>query len=166
MRDKNNPVMFERISGLARIVRADAQAGLENITLWHERDISHSSVERVILPDSTILVDYMLSKMTNILENLCVYPDRMLKNIGQGKGIIFSQRLLLKLVDKGLAREDAYRLIQSSALKVQNSGDDFLNEVLKNEGVKKYLSDKEIRDCFDLKYYLKNNDFIFERVGI
>jgi adenylosuccinate lyase len=166
MPHKKNPIMCEQVSGLARIVRSNSQAGLENVTLWHERDISHSSVERVILPDSTILVDYMLNKMINILGNLRVYPDRMLKNIGQNKGIIFSQRLLLKLIDKGLTREDSYRLIQSSALKIQDSSDNFLNEILQNENVKKYLSDKEIKDCFDLKYYLKNNDHIFKQVGI
>ncbi|MFH1288818.1 MAG: adenylosuccinate lyase [bacterium] len=166
MPHKKNPIMCEQISGLARIVRANAQAGLENVTLWHERDISHSSVERVILPDSTILVDYMLNKMINILGDLCVYPDKMLKNIGQSKGLIFSQRLLLELVDKGLTREDAYRLVQSSALKMQNSGGDFLGEILKNENVRKYLSDREIKNCFDLKYYLKNNDYIFKQIGI
>lgn len=166
MPHKKNPVMCEQISGLARVVRINAQAGLENIVLWHERDISHSSVERVILPDSTILVDYMLNKMINIMENLRVYPDRMLKNIERSKGLIFSQRLLLKLVEKGLTREDAYRLIQSSALKTQDSGGDFLNEVLKSGNVKKYLPDEEIKDCFDLKYYLKNNDYIFKQVGI
>ncbi|MDD5773786.1 MAG: adenylosuccinate lyase [bacterium] len=166
MPHKKNPITCEQVSGLARIVRSNAQAGFENVILWHERDISHSSVERVILPDSTILVDYMLNKMINVLGNLRVYPDRMLKNIGQNKGIIFSQRLLLKLIDKGLTREESYRLIQSSALKTQDSSDSFLNEILQNENVKKYLSDKEIKDCFDLKYYLKNNDHIFKQVGI
>lgn len=166
MPHKKNPIMCEQVSGLARIVRSNAQAGFENVILWHERDISHSSVERVILPDSTILVDYMLNKMINIAGNLRVYPDRMLKNIGQNKGVIFSQRLLLKLIDKGLTREDSYRLIQSSALKTQDSSDSFLNEILKNENVKKYLSEKEIKDCFDLKYYLKNNDYIFKQAGI
>lgn len=166
MPHKKNPVMCEQISGLARVVRANAQAGLENVALWHERDISHSSVERVILPDSTILIDYMLNKITDILGNLCVYPNRMLENIDRTKGLIFSQRLLLKLVDKGLTREDSYRLIQSSALKMQDSDDDFLNEILKNENVKKYLSDEEIKDCFDLKYYLRNNGYIFKQVGI
>lgn len=166
MPHKKNPVMCEQVSGLARIVRSNAQAGLENVILWHERDISHSSVERVILPDSTILVNYLLNKMINVLGNLRIYPDRMLKNIGQNKGIIFSQRLLLKLIDKGLTREDSYRVIQSSALKTQNSSDTFINEILQNENVKKYLSEKEIKDCFDLKYYLKNNDHIFKQVGI
>ena len=166
MPHKKNPITCEQVSGLARIVRSNAQAGLENIILWHERDISHSSVERVILPDSTILVNYLLNKMTNVLGNLCVYPDRMLKNIGQNKGIIFSQRLLLKLISKGLTREDSYRLIQSSALKIQNSSDNFLNEILQNKNVKIYLSEKEIKDCFDLKYYLKNNDHIFKQTGI
>lgn len=166
MPHKKNPVMCEQISGLARVVRANAQAGLENVALWHERDISHSSVERVILPDSTILIDYMLNKTINILGGLRVCQDRMLENIGGSKGLIFSQRLLLKLVDKGLTREDAYCLIQSSALKTQNSDDDFLNEILKNENVREYLSDEEIKDCFDLKYYLRNNDYIFKQVGI
>ncbi|MEW6087215.1 MAG: adenylosuccinate lyase [bacterium] len=166
MPHKKNPVMCEQISGLARIVRSNAQAGLENVVLWHERDISHSSVERVILPDSTILVDYMLNRIINILGNLCVHPGRMLENIGKNKGIIFSQRLLLKLIDKGLTREDSYRLIQASALKIQNSDDIFLDEILKNENVKKYLSEDEIKDCFDLKYYLKNNSYIFKQAGI
>ncbi len=164
MPHKRNPITCERLSGLSRIVRSYALASLENINLWHERDITNSSVERVILPDSTILVDYMVVKFTRIVENLLVYPENMLKNIETTKGLVFSQRLLLKLTEKIGARDFAYQIVQSDAMKAWQKKEDFKKLVKNDRRIKKYLSKKEIEDCFDLSYYTKNVNYIFKRV--
>ena len=163
MPHKRNPITCERLSGLARVVRANALAGLENICLWHERDLTDSSVERVILPDSTSLVDYMLVKFTQILENLTVYPDNMLRNLEKTKGLIFSQRVLLKLTQK-MDKEEAYEVVQSNAMKAWTAGEDFLARLKKDKRVAKFLTEKELEDCFDINYYLRNVDRIFKRV--
>lgn len=163
MPHKRNPVGCENLSGLARLVRSNAMAALENIALWHERDISHSSVERVIIPDSTILVDYMLHRLKNILDGLQVYPERMKKNMELSYGLYNSQRVLLALTGKGISREDAYEIIQKNAMESWRKGIEFKKLLLKDKQVKKYLSSKDIEKIFDLKYYLKNIDYIFKR---
>ena len=164
MPHKRNPVGCENLSGLARIVRSNAMAALENIALWHERDISHSSVERVIIPDSAILVDYMLDRLKGILEGLHVYPERMKKNMERSYGLYNSQRVLLALTGKGMSREDAYTIVQRNAMKSWRDGVGFKKLLLKDKDVKKYLKPEVIEKIFDLKYYLKNVDYIFRRV--
>lgn len=164
MPHKRNPVGCENLSGLARIVRANASASFENIALWHERDISHSSVERVIIPDSTILVDYMLNRLNSILKGLIVYPKRMKENMHLSYGLYNSQRVLLSLIEKGLSREDAYLVVQGTAMQSWKKRIPFKELLLKNKTIRKYLSPKEIKDIFDLDYYLKNIDYIFRRV--
>lgn len=166
MPHKRNPITCERISGLARLVRGNALASLEDITLWHERDISHSSVERVILPDSTILVDYCTRKFTNIIDKLLVYPETMLKNMNKTGGLIYSQRILLAIVDKGILREDAYRWVQRNAMKKWMEKQDFRSNVEKDPDITKYLSKEEIDNCFDYKWFLRNVDTIFARFGL
>jgi adenylosuccinate lyase len=166
MPHKRNPVRCERIAGLARIVRANAIAGMENIPLWHERDISHSSVERVIIPDSTILVDFMLSEMTDIIDKLIVYPERMLKNLNLTKGLIFSQKVLLALVEKGLTRETAYKIVQRNAMRCWKTGENFIDVLKEDEDIIKYLGDGELEKIFDYKSILEKIDFIFEKIGI
>jgi adenylosuccinate lyase len=167
MPHKRNPVGCENISGLARVLRGNALAALENIALWHERDISHSSVERIIFPDSTILLDYMLHRFTAIVADLVVYPENMKRNMDRFGGVIFSQAVLLKMVDRGLTREKAYKLVQSNAMEAwNNNGASFKENLLKDEGVKAVLSKDEIEDCFNPNYYLKNLDHVFERLGI
>jgi len=166
MPHKRNPVASENISGLARLIRANASAALENIALWHERDISHSSVERIVIPDSTIALDYMLHRFTKVVSNLVVYPERMLKNLHMTKGLIFSQAVLLALAKKGITREKAYQLVQENAMEVWESGEDFRAKVLDDEGIGVYLNKAEIESCFDLDENLKNVDFIFERIGL
>jgi len=166
MPHKRNPVTCERISGLARVLRANAQASMENITLWHERDISHSSVERIILPDSTILLDYMLSLCCELIDKLRVYPKTMLRNLEKTKGLMFSQRLLIALVEKGLTREQAYYIVQKNALKVWEKDTDFKNLILSDKSANNVLSKSEIEKCFDLKYVLRNIDIIFKRINI
>lgn len=166
MPHKKNPIMCERISGLARVLRANSMAAMENVALWHERDISHSSAERIIIPDSTILVDYMLVKFTDIINKLVVHPERMLANIELSKGIIFSQRVLLELIKKGLTRLEAYDIVQRSAMNTRESGEHFKDILLRNGRVKEFLTDEEIEDCFDLEYHLKHVDRIFRKVGI
>jgi adenylosuccinate lyase len=166
MPHKRNPVRCERIAGLARIVRANAIAGMENIPLWHERDISHSSVERVIIPDSTILVDFMLSEMTDIIDKLIVYPERMLRNLNLTKGLIFSQKVLLALVEKGLTRETAYKIVQRNAMRCWKTGENFIDVLKKDEDIIKYLGDGELEKIFDYKSILGKIDFIFEKIGI
>jgi adenylosuccinate lyase len=164
MPHKRNPIVSERITGLARILRANSIASLENVVLWHERDISHSSVERIIVPDSCIALDYMLDMMTKLISNLLVYPDNMLKNLNITRGLVFSQKVLLKLVDKGLTREDAYKLVQDSAMKVwADQGKSLLSELSNSDEVRKYLNDKELSEIFDNKKMLKNVNYIFSR---
>ena len=164
MPHKRNPIGCENLSGLARIVRTNSLAALENIALWHERDISHSSVERVIIPDSTILVDYMLNRLQGILHALHVYPRRMKENMERSYGLFNSQRVLLALLDKGLIREDAYEIVQRNAMKSWKTGNQFKKLLLKDKEVRRYLTSKEVEGIFDLDYYLKNVDYIFERV--
>lgn len=164
MPHKRNPVTCERLCGLARLVRTNAQASLENVTLWHERDISHSSVERVIVPDSTIMVDYMLIQLNRIIRNLLVYPENMRANLNRTKGMIFSGRLLLQLSRKTRSKEEAYAIVQDNAMKAWKAGKDFKNLILEDERARKYLSQQEIEECFDLNFYLRNVDYIFKRV--
>ncbi len=164
MPHKRNPIASENISGLARVVRANALAAYENIALWHERDISHSSVERVILPDSTILVDYMLRRFTGVVENLMVYPQNMMANLNRMKGLIHSQRVLIALAEKGVSREDAYRMVQRNAMEVWKKGKDFRKLLKADRDIKKTLSVADIDECFSLEYHTKNVDYIFNRV--
>lgn len=164
MPHKRNPIISERITGLARVLRSNAIAGLENVALWHERDISHSSVERIIVPDSCIALDYMLDLMIRLVKNLIIYPDNMIKNLNLTRGLIFSQTVLLKLVTKGLSREDAYKIVQTSAMKVwEDKNLNLKDELLKSDDVKKYLSLAELNEIFENKQMLKNVDFIFNR---
>lgn len=167
MPHKRNPVGSENITGLARILRGNAMAALENIPLWHERDISHSSVERVIIPDSTILLDYMLARFTKIMSGLVVYKKNMQRNLDVFGGVIFSQAVMLKLIDKGLSREDAYKLVQTNAMKAWNSDNGNFKDYLSNDpSVTKHLRKEEIAACFDPGEYLKNIDVVFERLGV
>jgi adenylosuccinate lyase len=164
MPHKRNPVTAEQISGLARVVRSNAQAGFENVALWHERDISHSSVERVILPDSTTLADYLLSKTTNLIDTMFVYPDRMRENLESTRGLIFSGQLLLDLVEHGVSREDAYRLVQSHSMRAWKEGLDFRQLILGDKEITSRVPRKQVEYAFDLPRQLKNVDRIFTRV--
>ena len=166
MPHKRNPITCERITGLARLLRTNALAAVENVALWHERDISHSSVERVILPDSTILLDYMLNKSIDLIDRLLVYPEAMTKNLERTQGLIYSQAVLLALVQKGLTREDAYKRVQDTAMACWKSGERFEDSVRKSKDITSVLSSKEMEACFDLKHQLRNVDHIFKRVGI
>jgi adenylosuccinate lyase len=164
MPHKRNPVLTENLTGLARMVRAFTIPAMENVALWHERDISHSSVERMIGPDSTVTLDFALARLTGVVENLVVYPENMMKNLNQFKGLVHSQRVLLALTQAGKSREDSYRLVQRNAMKVWNDDADFLTELLGDEEVTSALSEEEIRDKFDLGYHTKHVDTIFSRV--
>ncbi len=164
MPHKRNPIASENLCGLARVVRANSLAAMENVALWHERDISHSSVERVILPDSTILVDYMLVRFTDLIKNLLVYPDRMRRNLDLTGGLVYSQRLLLALVDKGAQRKDAYEAVQRNAMEGWKGGAGFQDLVGKDPFITKYLSQAEIKACFDPRYYLRHLDTVYRRV--
>ncbi len=164
MPHKRNPVLSENLCGLARLVRSYAISSLENMPLWHERDISHSSVERVIGPDATILLDFMLDRLCYIIDSLRVYPENLERNLGMTRGLIFSQKVLLKLVDKGITREGAYELTQAIAMKSWNEKRDFKDLLLKDKSVRNYLSKEEIAECFNLAHDLKNVDYIFKRV--
>ena len=164
MPHKRNPIVSEQMSGLARVVRANAFAAMENIPLWHERDISHSSVERVIGPDSTILIHYMLKKMTKLMDSLIVYPENMMRNLEKTGGLIYSQSVLLALVRKGITREEAYKLVQKNAMQSWTTGKDFLKLLKKDKDIKKLLSVAEIDETFKLKTQFKNIDRIFKRV--
>jgi adenylosuccinate lyase len=167
MPHKRNPITCERIAGLARILRGNALAALENIALWHERDITHSSVERVIFPDSTILLDYMLGLMQNVIENLQVNKDRMLRNMEASRGMVFSQGLLLKLVEKGLTREDAYKLVQAAAKRIWEDESANLRDVaLSDKGILEHLSPAEVREAFSYDRHLRNVPAILKRAGI
>ncbi len=164
MPHKKNPVRSERISGLARIARSDLHVAMENIPLWHERDISHSSAERVIIPDSFIITDYLLAESADILNNWNVHPERMRKNIELTKGLIFSQRVMLALTKKGISREEAYQLVQRNSLKAWEDDLDFRDLILKDPDILKELSKKDIDSCFTLDPYLKKINYIFDRV--
>lgn len=164
MPHKRNPILSERICGMARTVRANAIVGLENVALWHERDISHSSAERVVLPDSSAATDYLLAKTAGLLDGLIVYPDRMLENLNLTRGLIFSGQLLLKLTEKGVSREDAYIYVQRNAMRVWDEGGEFKELVLRDEDINSQLSSEEILQVFSLKHYLRNVDQVFDRV--
>jgi adenylosuccinate lyase len=166
MPHKRNPVICERICGLSRILRSNALVSLENVALWHERDISHSSAERVIIPDSTIVLDYMLNKFIAVIDGLIVYPNNMLVNLIKTKGLIFSQRVLLALMDKGLSRSRAYDLVQRCAMQTWKEHTDFQRNLLDDAEVARYLSRKELDKIFNLDYYLRNVNKIFKRLGI
>jgi adenylosuccinate lyase len=164
MPHKRNPILSENLTGLARLVRGYATSAMDNVALWHERDISHSSVERVIGPDATILVDFMLVRFTNLINDLLVYPENMKKNLDRLKGLVFSQRVLLEFVDRGVTREDAYRIVQRAAMKVWKGKADFKTLLLRDKEVLVHIKPREVERCFDLKPYLKNVDYIFKRV--
>ena len=166
MPHKKNPITCERLSGLARVLRGNALASMENITLWHERDISHSSVERIIIPDSTILLDYILAKFIDLLKNLVVNKDNIKKNLEFTKGLIFSQSVLLKLIEKNMRREDAYRIVQKTALKCWDTRRDYYDILLEDKEVRKYFSGKELKAIFDYSKSQKNIDYIFRRLKI
>jgi adenylosuccinate lyase len=164
MPHKRNPVTCEQISGLARVVRSNTQAGFENVALWHERDISHSSVERIIVPDSTTLVDYMLQKTTSLLDAMLVYPERMAANLESTGGLVFSGQLLLDLVEHGVSREDAYRLVQKHAMRAWQGGRSFRELVLADKSITSRVPRKQLERAFDLQRQLRNVDSIFARV--
>ncbi|MFT5000090.1 MAG: adenylosuccinate lyase [Paracoccaceae bacterium] len=164
MPHKRNPILTENLTGLARLVRMCVVPAMENVALWHERDISHSSVERNIGPDATITLDFALSRLTGVIDKLLVYPDNMMRNLNQFKGLVHSQRVLLALTQKGVSREDSYRLVQRNAMKVWEDDKDFMTELLADSEVTAALTDAEIRDKFDLGYHTKNVDTIFARV--
>ncbi len=154
----------ENLTGLARLIRGYSVSALENIPLWHERDISHSSVERVIGPDATILMDFMLDRCTGLIANLVVYPENMMRNLNLMRGLVFSQRVLLGMAGKGVSRERAYTLVQRNAMKVWEEGKDFQAELIADADVREHLSEEEIREAFDMNYHLKHVDTIFTRV--
>ena len=164
MPHKRNPVLSENLTGLARLVRGYANASMENIPLWHERDISHSSVERVIAPDATTLVDFMLARLTGLIRDLVVYPDNMKENMNKLKGLLFSQAVLIALTEKGVPREDAYQIVQRNAMRVWKEKKDFRALLLKDKAVAAKLSKKEVETCFDISKHVKSVDYIFKRV--
>ena len=167
MPHKRNPIRSERLTGIARIIRGHAVAALENVALWHERDISHSSVERVILPDTCTLTHFMLKEITDLVKHLLVYPENMKRNMNLYGGVIFSQRVLLALVEKGMSREDAYRVVQSCAHAAWNKPEgNFHNLIGKDAQVRQYLSPQEIESCFDPQHHLQNLDEIYQRLCI
>ena len=164
MPHKRNPVLTENLTGLARMVRAYAMPAMENVALWHERDISHSSVERMIGPDATVTLDFALNRLAGVIENLVVYPANMEKNLNKFRGLVHSQRMLLALTQAGVSREDSYRLVQRNAMKVWEEGKDFLEELLADKEVTAALGEAQIRENFDLGYHTKHVDTIFRRV--
>ena len=164
MPHKKNPVLSENLCGLARVVRSNSIAALENVNLWHERDISHSSAERIIFPDSFILVDFMLSRFNGVVKNLVVHPDNMLKNTNKFGGIVFSQKVLLTLIEKGLTREDAYRIVQRNALEAFENDGDFRLNLYKDSEITSRLSNEEIENIFDKQAFLKHIDDIYKKV--
>ncbi|WP_136656940.1 adenylosuccinate lyase [Nitratireductor sp. XY-223] len=164
MPHKRNPVLTENLTGLARMVRSYAMPAMENVALWHERDISHSSVERMIGPDATVTLDFALARLTGVVEKLVVYPENMMANLNKFRGLVHSQRVLLALTQAGVSREDAYRLVQRNAMKVWEDGKDFLEELLADDEVRQALAEDEIREKFDLGYHTKHVDTIFARV--
>lgn len=166
MPHKRNPIASENMSGMARVVRGYMITAYENVSLWHERDISHSSAERIILPDATIAVNYMLNRFMNVVKNLTVYPENMKENIDKTYGVIFSQRVLLALIEKGMVREDAYGIVQPLAMEAWKNKVSFKKLLVKDERITSTLSESEIADCFDYTYHFKNVDFVFERLGL
>jgi adenylosuccinate lyase len=164
MPHKRNPILSERICGMARTVRANSIVGFENVALWHERDISHSSAERIVLPDSSAALDYMLAKTTSLLDTLVVYPENMLKNLSLTGGLIFSGQLMLALTVKGVSREHAYKITQRNAMKVWDEGGDYRKLIMEDADISSHLSTEEIDRVFDLKHYLRNVDAVFARV--
>jgi adenylosuccinate lyase len=164
MPHKRNPIISERICGIARVIRANSLVGLENVALWHERDISHSSAERVVLPDSSTGLDYILQKAIGLIEGLVVYPERMLENLNATRGLIFSGQLLLALTNKGLLRETAYEWVQRNAMRVWDEGKDFQSLVKQDTDIASKLSTEEIERTFSLAHYLRNIGLIFDRV--
>ena len=166
MPHKRNPITCERIAGLARLLRGNAIAGMENVALWHERDITHSSVERVILPDSTITLYYMLHKFIDVMANLLVYPENMLKNLNATNGLVFSQTLLLELVKTGLTREQSYAMVQRNAMAAWDAKSDFREQVETDDEVVARIGEEKLALCFDLKANLKRVPAIFKRVGL
>ena len=169
MPHKKNPILSENLTGLARMIRSAVIPALENIALWHERDISHSSVERMIAPDATVTLDFAINRLISVIDELVVYPDQMLKNLNQFGGLVFSQRLLLILTQKDISREDSYKVVQKNAMLAWESyGSEnplvFEDLIKKDEFITSTLSKKEIEDIFDLKYHIKNVDNIFKRV--
>ncbi len=164
MPHKRNPILSERICGMARTVRANSMVGLENVALWHERDISHSSAERIVLPDSSATLDYILAKTTSLLDTLIVYPENMLKNLGLTRGLVFSGQLLLALTQKGVSREDAYAWTQRNAMKVWDEGGDYHELIKSDADISSHLSQEEIARVFDLRHYLRNVEKVFDRV--
>jgi adenylosuccinate lyase len=165
MPHKRNPVRCERITGLARVIRGNLQTALENVTLWHERDISHSSAERVILPDSTIALDFMLADLAGVLDGLRVFPERMRENLDAGGGLAYSQGVLLALVDAGLSRDDAYRIVQEAAAAAWDGQADFRTELTARPEVAERLSTDELEALFDPARYLRNLDVVFDRLA-
>lgn len=166
MPHKRNPISSENICGCARVIRGYMDTFYQNIALWHERDISHSSTERIILPDATALLDYMLNRFKGILENLTVFPQKMIDDIYLTKGVIFAQRVLYKLIEKGFVREKAYDTVQPIAMKALNEGKQYQDLLKEDETVKAYLTDEEIDSCFTLDYYMVNVDYIYKRIGL
>ena len=166
MPHKRNPVLSENISGLSRLLRGYAVTAMENVALWHERDISHSSAERVIAPDATIVLDFALARFRGLMENLLVYPDRMKKNLERTRGLMYSQRVLLALAAKGLSREKAYEVVQKSAMEAWRGEKELSSLLWKDREVRAQLTREEFDDLFDIRYYLKNIDAIFDRVFV
>jgi adenylosuccinate lyase len=164
MPHKRNPVLSENLSGLARLMRSYALASLENVALWHERDISHSSVERVIAPDATTVLDFMLHRFTELVRDLVIYPEKMLANLNMTKGVIFSQMVLLKLIERGMSREDAYRVVQKNAMRSWNEDMDFRRLLLEEKEVMSLMNAKDVEDAFSIEKFLRHNDYIFKRV--
>lgn len=166
MPHKRNPELCERITGLARLMRGYAVTSMENIALWHERDISHSSTERITFPDACLLLDYMLDIFTNVIKGLLVYPDNMLANLNKTKGLVFSQRVMLALIDKGITRQQAYKMVQRNSMECWEKGIEFIGLLKKDKEVMELLTEKELEAIFDYNYYLRHVDDIFKRIGL
>ncbi|MCZ0704312.1 adenylosuccinate lyase [Natronobacillus azotifigens] len=166
MPHKRNPIGSENMTGMARVIRGYMMTAYENVSLWHERDISHSSAERVILPDATIALNYMLTRFSNIVKNLTVFPDNMKRNIDRTYGVIFSQRVLLSLIDQGMSREEAYDIVQPNAMKAWETATHFRTLIEQEEKITSTLTEKQIEACFDYTYHLKNVDNIFKKIGL
>ena len=164
MPHKRNPILTENLTGLARLVRMAVVPAMENVALWHERDISHSSVERMIGPDATITLDFALTRLTGVIDKLVIYPENMMENLNKFRGLVHSQRVMLALTQKGLSREDSYKLVQRNAMKVWEEGKDFMTELQGDVDVCAMLTSEEIEEKFDLAYHTKHVDTIFDRV--